>query len=263
MHDHFPRETDRRMTRRQLLTRGGGLLAGSALGASLLSQPAHAIDWSALRKLMEGTGFGMVAFLSGEATADGRPLEVGSRIASGARIEVGPAGRLIMKMSDRSVFQFTGPASLDLILSMMREGILNLLLGALLAVVPSGNRYLVAGPTTTVGIKGTVFFREVYGREETTVQGMDTRFVTPKGVKEYSCNCNGEIEYLKKDAALPFMSDRAEHHNAYYLNPAMPGRLMKAPMVNHSDEEIKALIALQDGEKHDVSWIDRFNRKKW
>lgn len=263
MHDHFPRETDRRMTRRQLLTRGGGLLAGSALGASLLSQPAHAIDWSALRKLMEGTGFGMVAFLSGEATADGRPLEVGSRIASGARIEVGPAGRLIMKMSDRSVFQFTGPASLNLILSMMREGILNLLLGALLAVVPSGNRYLVAGPTTTVGIKGTVFFREVYGREETTVQGMDTRFVTPKGVKEYSCNCNGEIEYLKKDASLPFMSDRAEHHNAYYLNPAMPGRLMKAPMVNHSDEEIKALIALQDGDKHDVSWIDRFNQKKW
>ena len=60
---------------------------------------------------------------------------------------MGPAGRLIMKMSDRSVFQFTGPASLNLILSMMREGILNLLLGALLAVVPRDNNYLVSGPS--------------------------------------------------------------------------------------------------------------------
>lgn len=262
MHDRFSREIVRPMTRRQMLTRGGSLLAGSALGASLLAQPAHAIDWSAVRKLMEGTGFGIVASLSGKATADGRPLEVGSRIASGAQIEVGPAGRLIMKMSDRSVFQFTGPASLNLILSMMREGILNLLLGALLAVVPRDNHYLVAGPTGTVGIKGTVFFREVYGREETTVQGMDASFVTPKGVKEYSCNCNGEIEYLKNDAALPFMSDRAEHHNSYYLNPAMPGRLMKAPMVNHTDEQIKALIALQDGEKHDASWIERYEQSR-
>jgi hypothetical protein len=168
-----------------------------------------------------------------------------------------------MKMSDRSVFQFTGPASLNLILSMMHEGILNLLLGALLAVVPRDNHYLVAGPTGTVGIKGTVFFREVYAKEQTTVQGMDTRYVTPKGVKEYSCNCNGEIEYLEPEAVRPFMSDRAEHHNSYYLNPAMPGRLMKAPMVNHTDEQIKALIALQDGDKHDAGWIDRFNQKKW
>lgn len=260
MHKH----NCRKLSRRQILTQGGSLLAGGALGAvgsAFLSKPAHAIDWSAVRKLMEGSGFGVVASLSGEATADGRPLEVGSRIASGARIDVGPAGRLIMKMSDRSVFQFTGPASLNLILSMMREGILNLLLGALLAVVPRGNRYLVAGPTGTVGIKGTVFFREVYGKEQTTVQGMEARYVTPKGVKEYSCNCNGEIEYLKPEAVLPFMSDRAEHHNSYYLNPAMPGGLMKAPMVNHTDEEIKALIAIQDGDKHDVSWIDRYQQK--
>ena len=28
-------------------------------------------------------------------------------------------------------------------------------------------------------------------------------------------------------------------------------------MTNHFDEEIKALIALQEGEKHDATWIDR------
>ena len=257
---------NRHLSRRRFLASGGKtLLAGSALGglgASLLSQPAHAIDWSTLRKLMEGDGYGMVSTLVGEATADGRSLEVGSRVSSGAKVDVGPAGRLIMKMSDRSVFQFTGPASLNLILSMMREGLLNLLYGALLAVVPRDSHYLVGGPTGTVGIKGTVFYREVFGKETTTVQGMRGMLAIPEGAKEYSCNCNGEIEYLDKTGAQPFLTDRAEYHNSYFISPAMPGRLIKAPMVNHNDEEIKALIAIQDGDKHDAAWIDRNQGRK-
>ncbi len=256
---------DHLLSRRHFLASGSKtLLAGSVLGsASLLSQPAHAIDWSAIRKLMESEGYGMVSILVGEASADGRSLEVGSRISSGAKVEVGPASRLIMKMSDRSVFQFTGPASLNLILSMMREGFLNLLYGALLAIVPRDNHYLVGGPTGTVGIKGTVFYREVFAPDVTTVQAMEGPMAIPDGAKEYSCNCNGEIEYLDKAGKQLYKTDRAEHHNSYFINPAMPGRLIKAPMVNHNDDQIKALIAMQDGEKHDATWIDRFERSKW
>ena len=257
---------DTHISRRRFLAGGGSaLLKGAALaglGAPLLPATGHGMDWKSLRELMGPAGFGMVNSLIGEASADGRPLSVGSRIDSGARIEVSPAGRLIVNMSDRSVFQFTGPATLDLLLSMMREGVLNLLLGALLAIVPSGNRYLVMGPMGAVGIKGTVFYREVFAQEQTTVHGMEGDLITPKGVRGYFCNCNGEVEYLERELnQKPLLTDRSQYHHSYYLTPAPRDRLIKAPMVNHNDGQIKALIALQEGKKHDASWIERYHRK--
>ncbi|MCZ6627967.1 MAG: hypothetical protein O7E56_07025 [SAR324 cluster bacterium] len=258
MNDHI--------TRRKLLTMGGkSLLAGAAgagLGASLLHTPAHAVDWGALLNMMMPDGFGIVKKLVGEAFADERPLQVGSRVPSGAKINVGAKSRMILSMSDRSIFQFSGPASLELLLSMMRQGILNLFFGAFLAVVPRDNHYLVSGPTGFIGIKGTIFYREVYPREEMTVQGMEGPLVTPPGAKEYFCNCNGEVEYLGEPAQTPVHIDRSDYHHSFYLDPSRPDLRVKAPMVNHTDEEIKALIRLQTGRKHDASWIERHYQKR-
>jgi hypothetical protein len=254
-------------TRRNLLVHGGRAMLSAAAGAGALGMiappAASAIDWAGLlKKKMEAGGYGVVKSLLGEAFAGERRLSVGSRVESGIEVRVSPRGRLILNMSDRSVFQFTGPASLELILSMMREGIINLLTGALLAVVPGTSRYLVGGPTGTVGIKGTVFYREVYAKEAPMMRTMDGLMRAPMGAAEYFCNCHGEVEYHDKGPSDPFYQDRAEHHNAFFINPGLPNRLVKAPMANHSDDEILALVALQEGEKHDVTWIERFRRSQ-
>lgn len=256
-------------TRRQVLLTGGKTVLTAGVGAGAVVEtlglfhppPSHAVDWGALlRKKKSAGGFGVVRTLEGEAFAAGNSLRVGSRVESGEPVRVSPGGRLILNMSDRSVFQFTGPANLELILNMMREGIINLLQGALLAIIPLGNRYLAAGPSTAVGIKGTVFFQEVYSRERPQIQTMEGPMRAPKRATEYFCNCNGVVEYQHKKTGVPFHENRAEHHRPFFIDPNLPGRLIDAPMANHSDEEILGLIALQEGQKHDATWIERYRR---
>ena len=111
-------------TRREVLRRSGRVLAatGAGLGTHAFAgaPPAHAIDWSSIwRKKKDAGGFGIVRALEGEAFAGNTLLRVGSRVASGEPVTVAPGSRLILNMSDRSVFQFTGPASLELILTII------------------------------------------------------------------------------------------------------------------------------------------------
>lgn len=257
---------DTHCSRRTLLATGGKALLTATAGAGALGllapPPAAAIDWAALlRKGMMAGGYGMVNTLHGQAYAGRRKLSVGSRVESGEQVRVSDQGQLILNMSDHSVFQFTGPASLELILSMMREGIINLLTGALLAVVPESSRFLVGGPTGTVGIKGTVFYREIFSEPEPMTMTMDGPMRAPKGVTEYFCTCHGEVDYHDKNPNDTFYTSKAEHHDAYFINPSMnKQRLIKAPMADHNDDQILHLIGLQEGKKHDATWIDRFRQ---
>lgn len=251
------------VTRREVLRTGGRVLvaAGAGLGAHALvgASPAQAVDWSSIwRKKKDAGGYGIVRTLEGEAFVGNSPLRVGNRVASGESVTVAPNSRLILNMSDRSVFQFTGPASLELILTMMREGIIKLIEGALLAVIPFGSRFLASGPTATVGIKGTVFYHEVYRQEQPMLQTMEGPMRAPKQAAEYFCNCNGVVEYQDKRTNKPFFESRVEHHQSFFIDPTRPGKLIEAPMANHTDDEILRLIALQEGEKHDATWIERY-----
>lgn len=247
------------LTRRGLLrTAGKAALAGGILGGitSLLrAGRADAIDWERLLRTAKPDGYGIVKQLTGRAFSGGRRLNEGSRVESGEQIQVSKGGRLILTMSDQSLFQMFGPTTLDLILSMMREGILNLLFGSILSVVPTRNRYLVMGPTGTIGIKGTVFFRQVFPEDQVMARTMEGQMRTPEGVHDYFCNCHGEVEYQKPETAETFYNDRSEYHNAFFLDPRTPGLLVKAPMINHNDKLIKAMIDLQEEPKHDATWL--------
>ena len=250
---------DSGLTRRGLLrTAGKAALAGSVLGGitSLLrAGRADAVDWEKLLRTAKPEGYGIVKQLTGRAFSGGRRLNEGSRVESGEQIQVSKGGRLILTMSDQSLFQMFGPTTLDLILSMMREGILNLLFGSILSVVPRRNRYLVMGPTGTIGIKGTVFFRQVFPEDQVMARTMEGQMRTPEGVHDYFCNCHGEVEYQKPETAETFYNDRSEYHNAFFLDPRTPGLLVKAPMINHNDKLIQAMIDLQEEPKHDATWL--------
>lgn len=235
------------------LTVGAGAGGVYALGGA---GTALAIDWRKLLGEAMGQGYGLVDELEGKATAGGRPLKKGQRVESGARVEVAPGARLVLQMSDRSVFQFNGPSSLDLLLNMMRQGLLRLFYGALLAVVPHENQYLVAGPSATVGIKGTVFYREVFRQEGVMGHTMEGEMPVPSGVKDYFCTCFGETTFLKSEAEPdPQFDVYSTYHQAYFLDPRRTDPRIKAPMMNHFDEDVRALIARQSWPKHSSYWL--------
>ena len=83
------------------------------------------------------------------------------------------------------------------------------------------------------------------------------RIVSTRGAAAVSHRAVAEDAGVALSATTYYFRDKAEYHNSYFIDPRRSDRLVKAPMTNHFDEEIKALIALQEGVKHDSSWIDR------
>ena len=247
------------LTRRSLLARGGGLIAGATLGSSLgLGFPAiHAkgFDWFGLAGRSMPDVSGTVRFLKGEAFANRRPLRLGSRVPPAAFVTVSRGSKLILAIADGSVFTLFGGSQLRLLVGRMRQGLLNLLAGALLLVAPKRSRYLVGGPQASFGIKGTVVFHQIFGPEDRTARTMEGTMPLPDYAGSYFCTCNGEVEYLSRGRNEPYFSDRADYHNSFFIHGSEQGRIVKAPMLNHGDEDIRELTSYQDGPKHDISWL--------
>lgn len=247
-------------TRRGLFIIGGEVIAGATLGAAwerMARAQSGAVEWKRLFAATPEGGTGVVKQVMGQAFAGRRSLTVGAKVQSGEQLRVQKGGSLSVSIQDGTLIQMRGGTVLDFHPGRRRSGVLNLLAGSLLTVMPTGNRYLVGGPVATIGIKGTVIFREVFAEDVKSVVGMHDKVVAlpGKGLKDYFCTCNGSVDYLKKDSLSLITSDTAQHHNAFFLNPEDPKLLEKFEMVDHFDRDIKAAIDLQDGPKHDSSFL--------
>lgn len=252
-------------SRRGLFVVGGRVFAGATLGAALeryaQAQPKDAaqerIDWKRLFATTPEGGTGRVKQVVGAAFAGRRSLTVGATVRSGEQLRVSKLGRLVVSITDGTLLWIRGGTVLDFSPSTRKTGVLNLIAGALLTVMPTSNRYLVGGPTAAIGIKGTVFYRQVFDEDEHTAQTADGRTVAlpGKGTRDYFCTCNGSVDYLHMNDRSYVTTDTAEHHHAFILNPDMPGMLEKFEVINHTDRDIQAAIDLQDGPKHDARWL--------
>lgn len=248
-------------TRRGLFIIGGQVIAGATLGAALerhaRAQAKDAIDWKRLFSSPPEGGEGTVKQLSGVAFANRRVLSVGSKVQSGEQLRIAKGGSLTVSVHDGTLLQMRQETVVDFAVSPHKSGLLNLLAGSLLAIVPVGHRYMVKGTAATIGIKGTVIFRQVFTENETTARAMEGRTakLPGKGLKDYFCTCNGAVDYLKNDSLSFIASDTAQHHNSFFLNPQNPQLLEKFEMINHFDRDIKAAVELQDGPKHDTSFL--------
>ena len=227
----------------------------ASVGLGLLPAPAAAFDWLGLFGKSMPDMSGVVKLLEGQAFAEMKPLAVGDRVASGAFVAVARGGRLVISLASGAVFTLYGGSELELFLTTMRRGLLNLLSGALLLAVPRKSNYLLAGSDAAFGIKGTVVFRQVFGPHNRVAKTMEGTLTVPERASGYFCTCNGSVEYLARGKNDPFFTDRAEYHHSYYIDPARPGMREKAPMLNHNDEAIRHLIGFQEGLKHDLSWL--------
>ena len=247
------------MSRRRMLELGGkGLAVAASAGAgiTLIPNESLAIDWlSWFRRDTKMEQGGKVLTIEGRAFADEKPLQVGQTIHSGQQVNVSRPGSVVIVLEDNTIFKLYGGAIVELALKRMEQTIIRLITGAIQAVVPAGSNFLLAGPVATVGVKGTVIYREVFGEDPEPGKTMEGDYAIPAGVNDYFCNCFGDVNYLDRHTGETFHTSHAKYHEGYFLDPATKGLLVKAPMLNHFDNGIRELIAQQPGKKHDTSWL--------
>ena len=157
------------------------------------------------------------------------------------------------------VMRINANTTITLEIGTNRTGLFKLVVGSLLTVMPTRNRYLVQLPTAVIGIKGTVFYQQIFHPKERTAESMEQKdYPIPEGISEYFCLCNGLADFVDKSSMGVFFSDKADHHNSYFIDPRLPNPIVKAPMLNHQDIQIRELINLQEGPKHNSSFLDEY-----
>jgi len=247
-------------TRRNALVFFGAAAASFGLGYALrrFGGGDYAdVDWQRAFERKTVGGIARIKSLVGEGLAGMRELMLGGGLNSGERIRVARDSLLILSLPDRSVLQIRGEAELDLHFDEFSGGVYNLYVGAVLSVVPRSNLYIATGPTGAVGIKGTVFFREVFGETGREVQTMEGKMTMPADVDDYFCTCHGEVDYLGQlEQGRVVRTDRAQHHSPFFLRNGDGLTFEEAPMLNHFDDEIDRLIDVMDPPRHDKSWLD-------
>lgn len=165
--------------------------------------------------------------LFGDAVAQGR-LEQGIRDrsgdvrVSGERIQTGPDGRLVIVVG-RDAMIVRRNSSLDVLANGFR-----LVTGAVLTVFSPGRSRQLSTPTATIGIRGTAMYLEA-----------------ERG-RTYVCTCYGEAELGSAFDPSARETVRTKRHERprYLMAKSSPQMLMEAPVLNHTDEELRMLERL-------------------
>ncbi len=250
-------------SRRHVLSLGWKALSLS-LGATAIlwveRTLAQTTEWKALLRRKPRGGKGEVLSVDGRFVANGKNLRKGSVIKSGAQITSSQKGELLLRLSDNSTMQLKGPVDFSFHIDGKNKGVLSLVRGAALVVVPSRKQYLVEGPTATLGIKGTVFYREVFdGQPKKMNRDINNNPVdVPANAKDYFCLCNGEADYLNAKSATGTVTENANrkpHHSRFLKSEKKAGIIQAKQIINHDDRDIKRLIELQKEPKHRSDWL--------
>jgi hypothetical protein len=165
--------------------------------------------------------------LVGEAFAQGK-LEQGIRNrngdvrVSGDRIVTGADGRLVIVVG-RDAMLVRRNSTLDIVANGFR-----LVTGAVLTVFSPGRSRRLTTPTATIGIRGTAVYLEA-----------------ARG-RTYACTCYGEAELGSAFDPSARETVRTKHHEQprYLMAKSSPQMLMQAPVLNHTDEELRMLEKL-------------------
>jgi hypothetical protein len=165
--------------------------------------------------------------LVGDVFAQSR-LESGIRDRSGdvritgQRIATGADGRLLIVVG-RDAMLVRRNSTLEVVANGFR-----LVTGAVLSVFSPGRSRQLTTPTATIGIRGTAVYLEA-----------------ERG-RTYACTCYGEAELGSAFDPSARETVRTKRHEQprYLMAKSAPQMLMQAPVVNHTDEELRRLEGL-------------------
>jgi len=245
------------LSRREILTFFPKALALTALSLAsssvILPQKVDAVDWTRFWGTPSKTGQASVIQVRGRVKVGRSTLRRGMKVDSGVEVIVFKGAELLLRLPDESVLKMRGYTRMVLELDSNSGGLFKLIVGSMMGVInPIKERpYLIKGPTATIGVKGTVFFHEVFDENNRD----DKRI--PREATEYFCVCNGAVDFLQPQRGNLLKSQKAHHHQAYFLSPA--GRKVKFKkanfMLDHSDPEIYQAIQQMRGKKHKTGWL--------
>lgn len=211
--------------RREYLAR---MLAAGALG--LLPYSLANAGWfsSTPEKLAEDKS---IHSLEGKAFVNDRPANLDTRIRAGDRVRTGNNSEMIFAVGGDS-FLLRSDSEMEIAGSNFFIDGLRILTGGLLSVFAKrqpGQVLAMSASTATIGIRGTGVYLEV--EPELT----------------YVCTCYGEVRLASStnpdDAELVATIN---HDAPRYISskPVKGSQIRSAPVINHSDAELKLLEAI-------------------
>lgn len=141
---------------------------------------------------------------------------------SGDRISTGADGQLLIVVG-RDAMMVRRNSSLNVLANGFR-----LVTGAVLTVFSPGRSRQLTTPTATIGIRGTAVYLEA-----------------ERG-RTYVCTCYGEAALQSTADAAARETVRTSRHEQprFVMAKSSPQMLMQAPVVNHTDEELRMLEGL-------------------
>lgn len=197
---------------------------GYALAVPLVVRLGRLREALAAGKLEKG-----VYRVRGDARVNGRPAREGMDVKAGDVIATGADGELIfvigkdaMLVHSNTRVEVSGRAG-----ALLAEG-LRIVTGAVLSVFSPGARRTIRVRTATIGIRGTAVYAE------------DMRD------RAYVCTCYGTADIAAVDDPAVHETVLTEHHDQprYVYPPGAATRIVRAPVINHTDLELILLESL-------------------
>ncbi len=197
---------------------------GLSFGAALAARLGLLREALAAGKLEKG-----VYRVRGEARVNGVPAREGMDVKAGDIITTGRDGELVFVIGKDALLvranarvEVSGRAG-----ALLADG-LRIVTGAVLSVFSPGGQRTIRVRTATIGIRGTAVY----------VEDMRDR--------AYVCTCYGVADVAAEDDASVRETVTTEYHDQpRYVYPAGTAeRIVKAPVINHSDAELILLESL-------------------
>jgi len=163
--------------------------------------------------------------VTGEAHINSVAAKRGMEVRAGDAVVTG-AGSEIIFVINRDAFLLRANSRLDV--GGEAANVFRIITGALLSVYQPGVRKTLYTQTATIGIRGTAVY------------------VESAADKTYVCTCYGEAELVPLADLRAAETVRTRHHEQprYILRKGAQQMMMKAPVVNHTDAELRMLESL-------------------
>jgi len=202
--------------RRTLLKR---LAAGSALATAAPFLIRNAL---AMGNRHHTQGFHK---LEGNVFLNGKPAAHGMLVKPGDKVTTGP-NSLAIFVVDHDAYMLRSDSRLELSAAGAAAKTLNLLAGKMLSVFDKGEKRILV-PTAAIGIRGTAVYAEA------------------DPLRSYLCVCYGTVNIQANSKPSVQETVITKHHDApRYIYASGEQLIVKAPMINHTDDELFMLEAL-------------------
>ena len=163
--------------------------------------------------------------LQGTVLLNGKPVTQGMLVKPGDSVTTG-SNSLAIFVVERDAFMLRSNSHLEL--SGIEGAIktLNLLTGKILSVFDQGEKKIIV-PTATMGIRGTAIYAEA------------------DPVRSYLCTCYGTVNIQSNSNPSVQETVVTKRHDApRYIYASGEPLIVKAPVINHTDDELFMLEAL-------------------